>query len=481
MKYLASLFLVLTLHLVYAEPPVLVKNVRIVDVVDETVSEGLKDILIERNRIKRIADAGQIKTSGETTVHDANGAYIIPGLWDMHAHPDDPEVWRFDPKNDQKTLLIPQFVVHGVTGIRDMAGDMNLINEWRSKIKKGELIGPQIVAGGPLLDGPNPMWDGSVGIKDPNTVAHIADSLIESGVDFLKVYSLLPRDIYLALQKYANEKGYTVAGHVPFTVKPSEAAIAGIDCQEHFLEILKEVSSKAEEIANGTLDYGDRTSRLERTIYRRNLILDTYDKKKARKLYKLFAEKNTWHTPTISMWFKNAHYEEEVKKDAALFDYLPNYLETYWKSYEVNDHLQARLPRILDYKKKEVNKYLEIIKEMHEHGVKLLAGTDVGANPLCWPGIAVHNELKMMVQAGLTPGQALQTATINPAVYLKMENDLGTIEEGKIANMVIMPNNPLESINALDQISMVINQGMALDAEKRSEILAQIKKEVDQN
>ncbi len=475
MRYLVFFILSTALNFLKAEPPVLVKNIWIVDVLNEAVSATQKDILIENDLIKRIDDAGKIHPSAETTVYEGNGAYVIPGMWDMHAHPDDPEVWRFNPENDQKSLLMPQFVVHGVTGIRDMAGDMDLIENWRKHIKNRTLIGPQIIAGGPLLDGPNPMWDGSVGISDAKAVGHIADSLINSGVDFLKVYSLLPRDIYLALQEYANKQGYQVAGHVPFGVKPSEAAVAGINCQEHFLEILKEVSSKEEDIGNGDIDYGNITSRLDRYVFRQNLILDTYDSEKASALYKLFAQKNTWHTPTISMWYKNAYYEDEVKADASNFEHLPKYLQTYWKSYEVNDHLQNRLPALLDYKKKEVAKYMEMIKEMHDQGVMLLAGTDVGANPLCWPGIGVHNELKLMVKAGLTPAEALQTATINPAVFLGLDAEQGTVAEGKIANLVLLNTNPLNDINALDQIATVVNQGQLLDEAKRMAILKEIK------
>lgn len=475
MRYFLALIALLVTTGLFSQQSLLIKNVYVVDVVNATTSKKPQDLLIEGKTIKKIGPTGTINPQENTQIHQAKGAYVIPGMWDMHAHPDDPEVWRFNPQNNQKTQLMPQFVLHGVTGIRDMAGDMTLINEWRDKIKSGALLGPQIVAGGPLLDGPNPMWDGSVGINDVNAVGHIADSLIASGVDFLKVYSLLPRDIYLALQAYANEKGYTVAGHVPLDVKPSEATLAGIDCQEHFLEILNEVSSKTEDIKAGKIDYGSATSRRDQSLIRKNLILDSYDPQKASKLYRLFAEKGTWHTPTISMWYKNAWYEEEVKKDAALFEYLPKYLETYWKSYEVNDHLQNRLKPVLQYKQKEAAKYMEMIKEMHDAGVKLLAGTDVGANPLCWPGIGVHNELKLMVKAGLSPAQALQTATINPAIYLNLNNQQGTIEAGKLANMVLLKQNPIDNINALDGIEAVVNQGQLIDQTTRQLALNEIK------
>ncbi len=231
----------------------------------------------------------------------------------MHAHPDDPKIWRMNPKDEEKDKLLTLLIMHGVTGIRDMAGDIQLAKRWKKTIGNGNLIGPEIFAAGPLIDGPNPMWDGSVGIDGPNNVKQVVDSLISEGVDFLKVYSLLLGDIYMELQLYANEIDFPVAGHVPFGVTPTEAANAGIKSQEHFLEILKVVSTEAEAINTGNIDYGDAKTRFEKYIVRNQLMLDIYSEEKASLLFNLMAEKKTWHTPTLSMWFKNAWFDRRSK------------------------------------------------------------------------------------------------------------------------------------------------------------------------
>ena len=439
---------------------VLIASVNIVDVQNEKVIPN-QDVLIEGKRITAIHDAGEIAYGRRTTRIEATGHYLIPGLWDMHAHPDDPEVWRMDPTVDEKDRLLPLVVVNGVTGIRDMAGDIGLVKRWREKYRQGELLAPQIVAGGPLLDGPNPMWDGSVGIDNPGQVKQVVDSLIEEGVDFLKVYSLLPRETYLALSEYARQIDYPFVGHVPFTVPPSEAARTGMKSQEHLLEILKECADRPTETFLAELN------RIEDPIERSNRInafrLDSFDPARADSLYALFKDYGIWHCPTLSMWYKNAWFEREQPKDSALTAYLPGYLRAYWTPQH-NDHLQYRdNAEFIRTKQRLYRLYEQMVLAMHEEGVMLLAGTDTGANPLCHPGTGVHNELEALVAAGLSPGAALRTATLNPALFFEITEDYGTVSEGKIADLVLLTQNPLEDINAVRDITHVIRDGSVLD------------------
>lgn len=442
---------------------VLIKDVHIVGVEQGRVTTNQNLVILE-DRIVHIDSNAQNFDYKVTEIVDGSGKYVIPGLWDMHAHPDDPEVWRMKPEADKRDLLMPLFVVQGVTGIRDMAGSLDVVKAWRKQYQKGELLVPKIFAGGPLLDGPNPMWDGSVGIDSPEKVKPIVDSLITEGVDFLKVYSLLPRDTYLALSAYANEIYFPFVGHVPFTVPPSEAAETGMKSQEHLLEILKECADTPSE------DFIANVGKIGNGIDRSNAInafrLSTFNESKADSLYDLFVEKEIWHCPTLSMWYKNAWYESELLKDKELLNYLPKYLQKYWTP-EVNDHLNHRDNETFIATKKELYKlYLKMVKRMNEKGVMLLAGTDTGANPLCFPGIGVHNELEALVDAGLSPAEALKTATINPAVFLEVEKDYGSVSVGKIADLVLLSQNPLEDINNVRKISAVIREGQLFDAAK---------------
>lgn len=439
---------------------ILIKDVHVVDV-EHGVVELNRNLVISDDRIVHIDSTAQGFDYKVNRIIDGSGKYVVPGLWDMHAHPDDPEVWRMDPEAEKRNLLMPLFVVNGVMGIRDMAGSIDVIKTWRKQYESGELLVPKIVAGGPLLDGPNPMWDGSVGIDSPDKVKQVVDSLILEGVDFLKVYSLLPRDTYLALSAYANQIDFPFVGHVPFTVSPSEAAETGMKSQEHLLEILKECADTPTEA------FMVDVRKMENGIDRSNAInafrLETFDEGKADALYDLFVEKQIWHCPTLSMWYKNAWYEEELQKDKRLMAYLPNYLQEYWTP-EVNDHLTHRDNKnFIATKKRSYQLYLKMVKRMHEKGVLLLAGTDTGANPLCFPGVGVHNELEALVEAGLSPLEALKTATLNPALFLEIKKDYGTVSVGKMADLVLLEQNPLEDISNVRKINAVIRGGKLFD------------------
>lgn len=453
---------------------ILVENVSIVDVETGELLPN-QNVLIQGDTILDIRTADGNVDYEVGTVIEAEGKFLIPGLWDMHSHPDDPEVWRMNPKQEEKDRLMPLFVVNGVTGIRDMGGDIKLVQRWRSLYKEGKLLAPKIFAGGPLLDGPNPMWDGSVGINSPEEAKQVVDSLIAEGVDFLKIYSLLPRETYLAVSDYANEIDFPFVGHVPYTVPPSEAAQTGMKSQEHLLEILKECSDAPTEEFIASLQVID--DRIERSNRLNDFRLNTFNTSKADSLYGVFKEYDIWHCPTLSMWYKNAWYEDELPKDADLVEYLPPYLKVYWTP-EHNDHLQNRdRPAYINIKKRLYRLYLDMVKSMNQKDVMLLAGTDVGANPLCHPGVGLHNELEALTDAGLTPAEALKTATINPALFFEIQEEYGTVSQGKIADLVLLNANPLEDINHIRKIDLVIRDGQVIDSAKIAEIKNSIKAE----
>jgi hypothetical protein len=372
---------------------------------------------------------------------------------------------------------MPLFVLHGVTGIRDMAGGLQQVLRWRSLANQGDLLVPKIFACGPLLDGPDPMWDGSLGIDNARDFEHSVDSLVRAGADFLKVYSLLPRDTYFALAAHAEQEHLTMVGHVPVQVLPSEAAESGMKSQEHLLQILLECSGRREDIMQDRLDYGGLESGLERYIYRENLMMDSFDTLKLNELIGVMVDNNTWVTPTLSMWYKNAWFEQEIPEDSIYLSFLPGYLRTYWTP-EINDHLRHRENTdFIKTKQRLYGFYQFIVGEMQSAGVNLLCGTDMGANPLCFPGIGVYNELEALVDAGLSPAQALQTATSNPVVFLGIDQDYGSVEPGKIADLVLLEANPLLEIGNLRNISGVIQNGVLLDSTQISGMLETIKAE----
>ncbi|THD69671.1 hypothetical protein E7Z59_04920 [Robertkochia marina] len=438
-----------------------IQNVRVVNMDDFSVSEPSR-VVVDGDSIILIVAADEELQYKVSKTWDANGGYLIPGLWDMHAHPDDPELWRLNPDRSSRDLLMPLFVLEGVTGIRDMGGSLEEVTHWRNSYKQDSLLCPKIVAAGPLLDGPDPMWDGSVGIKSADEVPKVVDSIMEAGADFLKVYSKLPADIFHALSQYARENDIPFVGHVPYEITPTEAALAGMKSQEYLLEILKQVTGPLPDSLK--IEMEKITDPVSSWVMVNNYRLDHINTSLLDSVIGIFATEKIWHCPTLSMWYKNAWYEEELEKDKALIPELPMYLQRYWTPDE-NDHLKHRdREDFIEVKKELYEFYAFLVKRMKQSGVKLLAGTDTGANPLCFPGVGVHNELAALVKAGLTPGEALRTATLNPAIFLEIDDHYGRVSKGYKADLVILVNNPLEDILNTRKIQAVVRDGKLIGA-----------------
>ncbi|HJZ68336.1 MAG TPA: amidohydrolase family protein [Blastocatellia bacterium] len=417
-------------------------------------------IVLAGYRIVAIGKGNAVPIPRHARTVDATGAFVIPGLWDMHAHPDDPELWPTNPLLKDKESLLTLLIANGVTGIRDMGGDLKLLQQWRARVGTGALIGPHVYACGPLLDGPKPMWPGSIAISNEEQGRRAVRDLKNQRADFIKVYSLLPREAYFAIADEAKRLKIPFAGHVPDSVTPAEASDAGQASEEHLLQIVESCSDrdalkkKMEELKDASPDERRRT-RIE-------TMLATYDEKKAEALFAKFVKNNTWIAPTLIVWQNNASFEEELSKYADRMKYLPHYIREYWDPKN-NAHLKNRTPERLAALKKLVKKHLEVTGAMQRAGVKLMAGSDFGATPLSFPGWGVHDEMALLVKAGLTPMQALQTATRNPAIFLGVDKSTGTIEVGKIADLVVLNANPLEDINNTRKINAVIFQGKMYD------------------
>jgi N-acyl-D-aspartate/D-glutamate deacylase len=422
----------------------------------------------------RIADVGKkdaVSIPRYARTIDATGTFVIPGLWDMHAHPDDPELWPVNPPPKDKEMLLTLLIANGVTGIRDMGGDLKLLQSWRQKANAGIIIGPHIHACGPLLDGPKPMWPGSIAISNEEQARQAVRDVKQSGANFVKVYSGLSRNAYFAIADEAKKLKIPFAGHVPDSVTPAEASDAGQASEEHLLQIVESCSDRdavKQKLAE-LRDAGAAPVELRRAYIEK--MLATYDENKARALFAKFVKNNTWITPTIVVWQNNASFEDDSGKYADRMKYLPAYIRDYWDPKN-NAHLRNRSPERLAVEKKLVAKYLEVIGAMQRAGVKLMTGSDFGANPLLFPGWGLHDEMALLVKAGLTPMQAIQAATSNPANFLGLNNALGTVEKGKVADLVLLSANPLDDINNTRKINAVIFQGRMFERAELNRMLA---------
>jgi imidazolonepropionase-like amidohydrolase len=440
-----------------------------VTVIDATGAAPKPDmtVVIQAGRIADIGKRVSVPKDAQTV--DATGKFLIPGLWDMHAHPHRP---------DDNTLLI----ANGVTGARVMGG-LPWYHEMREQIQKGNIIGPRMTIASRLLDGPDPSqpaapkagdeaglskeWAEVMAGGRPRSlyVANAADAhqvILQSkqdGAEFVKIHDGLSREAYFALANESKKQGLTFVGHIPLDVSPEEASDAGQKSIEHSMGILVACSTHEEALRKATaalasLPAPQRAARLE-TIQRETL--ETFSEQKAKALAARFAKNHTWQCPTLTSRYST---RQRAERSASTVKYIPASVRARWQraldaTPEPSPEEQG-LARMLD------QKLLAVLDMMHRAGVPFLAGTDIGSAYLI-PGFSLHSELTDLVEAGFTPLQALQSATRDAARFSGQEKDWGTVQKGKLADLVLLNANPLENIGNTRQISAVVVNGKMLD------------------
>lgn len=415
-------------------------------VIDVTGGPTRRDttVVITGDRISAIGT--NISLPADAQVVDATGRFLIPGLWDMHVH------WY---GRDTFTL----FIANGVTGVRQMFGNSDLLR-WRDQIAKGSLLGPRMIVASPIIDGPEPIWPNSIAVSNEEEGRKEVRRVKQWGADFVKVYSLLPRDAYFGIADEAKKHGITFAGHVPNSVSPEEASDAGQKSIEHLTGILIACSDKESELRDklATADSPEARGRVQATA------LETYDQKKAADIVARFAKNHTWQCPTLTVLRGSAYLGNDSVRDGRL-RYIPRQMQQRWSFRIAN-----RSGGDNDGAKKVLQKQFEIVGAMQKAGVPILAGTDTG-NPFCFPGFSLHEELALLVIAGLTPVEALRSATLNPAKFFGLDQTLGTIEQGKIADLVLLDANPLLDIRNTQRINAVVSNGRLFDRKALDKML----------
>jgi imidazolonepropionase-like amidohydrolase len=392
-------------------------HVTVIDVAGGVTKPDMT-VVITGDRISEVAEAGKVVAPPGATIVDAAGKFLIPGLWDMHVH------WY-----NRDTLTL--FTANGVTGIREMFGNPDLLR-WRQDIAKGSLPGPRMIVASPIIDGPQPVWPTSIVAPNADEGRKAVIKVKKDGADFVKVYSRLPRDAYFAIADEARRQGLPFAGHVPSSVSAAEASDAGQKSIEHLTGIMIALSDK-----------------------------------KADELFARFVKNETWQCPTLTVLRGRAYLgDENFRRDQRL-KFIPPQMKERWSQRIAN-----RNDENYSNAKKVFQKELEIVGAMRKAGVQLLAGTDTG-NPFCFPGFSLHEELALLVIAGLTPVEALRSATLNPAKFLGLDKTLGTIEQGKVADLVLLDANPLEDVRNTQRINAVISNGRLFDRKALNKMLAQ--------
>ena len=303
--------------------PTYITHVAVIDT--ETGKEiQNRTVIISGGRISEVRDSNGMKPPAGTKVVDGNGKYLIPGLWDMHVHS------VFAERLDS---MFPSFVANGVLGIRDMGTPMPLadIDRLRQQTANGSRLGPRIVAAGPILDGrPKPLRPNFLAITTPEEGRETVRRLKSGGADFIKVYSQLSRDSFLAIVDEANKQNISFSGHVPFSVSALEASDAGQKSMEHLWGIYLSCSSREEELRSEMLKGGVNLSGSERIRLELDEAAASYDEHKAANVFAHLAKNRTWLVPTFTAVLQDSEiFDVRVTTDPRL-KYIPPAVQKRW-------------------------------------------------------------------------------------------------------------------------------------------------------
>lgn len=429
----------------------LITNVNVIDVVTGEVFPN-RTVAIDGDKITAIYTK-TINPQAGTEVIDGTDKFLIPGLWDMHVHNN----WNYEDTND---LL----VANGVVGAREMWGNMAIRKKMDEERTSGKPI-IDIYSAGVLTDGAPKIWPSSAEVTTPEEAEALVRCQVAQGADFIKVYSLLDSACFFTIGKTATELGVPFSGHVPDAVSIIDALAAGMLTSEHLygLQELGYSDRKLKEV-DSLFEVGNRIEALQKGLK----FFDLSAMKE--KLQKLDLSKH-WFSPTMVTNRGVRSMQDSVFTSDPRISYLPNYMTEDWKPRRTMGS-QRMMPSLALMQQLYQNDF-QILTILIESKAQIIAGTDY-PNPWAFPGFSMHDELEIYVQAGMTPLQALQTATLNPAKV--MNNDrIGSVEKGRLASLVLLNSNPLDDINAIREIESVVLRGKVFDRSALDEILQEAK------
>ncbi|HWZ45305.1 MAG TPA: amidohydrolase family protein [Candidatus Saccharimonadales bacterium] len=441
-----------------ASTPIVITHATVINPGTSSVRTD-QTVVVRGGRITSVAATVGFQPPKNALVIDATGQFLIPGLWDMHVHSAFGD-W-FPGGRD---IILPLFIANGVTGVRDMGGDIPVLSKWRKEIAAGQIIGPRMVISGPMLDGYLPggklRFPSSVAVTSTASAVAAVDSLKKQGVDFIKVQSVISRDDYMAAAAEARKQGLPIVGHVPDKVRIAEAVAAGQKSIEHLMGLFEGCSTEEDKFIQGEGNL--------------KMMLTTQDSQRCDALTRLLAQSQTWQVPTLAWQRGGTFLDQRDLKHQPLDKYVP----AYWRDVTWRRFTDEMMPDLLHdplaLRQEYFARNLQMVGVLHHAGVPFMAGTDAAPGVYIMPGFSLHDELANFVEAGLTPMESLQTATSNPAKFLGMEAALGSIDPGKIADLVLLSANPLEDIRNTQKITAVIVHGRLLDRAALDQVLMKV-------
>ncbi|MGH7555983.1 MAG: amidohydrolase family protein [Longimicrobiales bacterium] len=385
---------------------------------------------------------------------DATGKYLVPGLWDAHVH-----------FMNATAVALPVFLANGVTSVREMGGFLDSTRAWQARMQNGTLVGPRLVTPGGMLE--NPRYLAGVpersarlggrlaprilpyraGVGDAADARRVVDSLAALGVDFVKFRTVASPDALFALLREARRAGLKVAGHSPGVVPAVVAVDSGQDDVEHALFISDSATRSA--------------------------------------VARTFAARGTWYTPTLivsrAVTIPGDSAERLVFGPHALASHLgrryaaPWLLE--WWRMQIDERKADTANVGAARAETSFAASREDVRAFAAAGVRILAGTDAGS-VLVYPGFSLHEELAMLVEAGLTPQQALWSATAGPSQFAGLDGAVGRVAPGYVADLVLLDADPLARIANTRRIDAVIQGGRLYDRSTLDSLLTALHRQV---
>ncbi|MCH8243801.1 MAG: amidohydrolase family protein, partial [Planctomycetes bacterium] len=390
-----------------------IDHVNLVDVKNGKLIENQR-VVIEGENIARVEPASEAAFAASVRIVDGRGKYLLPGLFDSHVHYISPETFG------------PMMIAHGVTFVRDMGGPTEFILALRDQLNRGEVLGPEMIATGAIVDGDPPIWPFSEACKTADDARKAVRKLAKAGVDQIKVYSKLPAEAYQAAIDEAGKQGLKAVGHIPHSVTLDDAIDAGQATIEHLdgFDVLM-ARAAGEEVP---------LPRPNRGKFTRWGLYPKADKATPRKTYRRLRKTG------VGMW-KGERYA-----------------------------------RMSPGAKRTVPLMQQVVAELHEAGVTLLCGTDL-ANPNVIAGHSLHEEMALFQDAGVPAADVLRSATITPAEVFGVADRLGTVEPGKTASLVLVEANPLADVRNARKIDAVFLRGKYFDREALDKLLENAKRQ----
>jgi hypothetical protein len=355
-----------------------------------------------------------------------------------------------------------------------MGGDLDSLKTLRREIEHDNLQAPRIFFGGPYLDGDPPFFQPSLVVTNSTQAADDVHSLIYRGADFIKLQSNLTRDAYFAIADVCRRERITFVGHVPDHVTAAEASDAGQKSIEHLTGVLRACSSDEPALIRKQFAAPPRkptaTQSNNRELSWQRELLQSYSDQQAAALIEKFLRNQTWQVPTLILLQNDAFPtpDADPSRDPRR-KYIPTHVLENWQK-GAHDRDKGATPQEFALRTSLMQASLKIVGKMYAAGVGILAGTDTTA-PYVFPGSSLHEELALLVQAGLTPMQALQSATKLPAEFFGKLPTQGTIEQGKTADLLLLDANPLSDIHNTQKIRAVILRGKLLDRNVLDDLL----------